>query len=269
MALSLHTVPARQGALWMRDGFRLFGQHPLAFSLLFVVFMAAALVSAVLPFVGSLVMLCAVPLLGLGFMVATESALHKGPIHPGQFLSPLRVSASHRRDQLILCLGFGLSTLAVMLLAHQVDGGSFEQLQKLLAEQAPQSEIEELLRDDQLLWGAFLRFGLAALVSAVFWHAPALVHWGHQGPAQAVFSSALAVWRNKAAFVVYLLSWLAIMGVFATFTGLALSLLGMRQLLGMVVLPAGLIFSTVFYVSILFTFNDSFGNTGLRPPPAA
>jgi hypothetical protein len=38
----------------------------------------------------------------------------------------------------------------------------------------------------------------------------------------------------------------------------------MRQLLGLVVLPAGLIFSTIFYVSLLFTFSDSFGNSGLR-----
>jgi hypothetical protein len=264
MALSLKTVPARQGALWMRDGFRLFSQHPLAFSLMFVVFMAAAMVSAALPYVGSLAMLCAVPLLGLGFMIGAESALNKGPIHPGQFIQPFKVPAEQRRAQLILCLGFGLATLAVLWLAHEVDGGSFNQLQRLLAEQAPQSEIDELLNDDGLRMGFFIRFGLAALISTVFWHAPALVHWGQQGAAQALFSSAVAMWRNKAAFVVYLLSWLAIVGVFGVVTSLALSLLGMRQLLGLVVLPAGLIFSTIFYVSLLFTFSDSFGNSGLR-----
>jgi hypothetical protein len=34
MALLLKPVPALQGARWMRDGFRLFGKHPLAFSVL-------------------------------------------------------------------------------------------------------------------------------------------------------------------------------------------------------------------------------------------
>jgi len=269
MSLSLQVVPARQGALWMRDGFRLFGKHPLAFSLLFVVFMAAVMVSAVLPYVGSLVMLCAVPLLGLGFMIASESALQKGPIHPGQFLQPLKASAGQRKAQLMLCLGFGLSTLAVLWLAHEVDDGSFMQLQRLLAEQAPQAQLDELLRDNNLQLGLFIRFGLAAVLSVVFWHAPALVHWGQQGAAQALFSSTLAMWRNRGAFAVYLLSWLAIIGVFGVFITLALGLLGMRQLTGLVILPAGLIFSTVFYVSVLFSFNDSFGNSGLRPRDAS
>jgi hypothetical protein len=269
MSLSLQVVPARQGALWMRDGFRLFGKHPLAFSLLFVVFLAAIMVSAVLPYVGSMLMLCAVPLLGLGFMIASESALHKGPIHPGQFLLPLRTNAAQRNAQLKLCLGFGLSTLAVLWLAHEVDGGSFMKLQRLMAEQAPQAELEELLRDGKLQLGLFVRFGLAAVLSVVFWHAPALVHWGQQGAAQALFSSTVAMWRNRGAFTVYLLSWLAIIGVFGVFITLALSLLGMRQLTTMVVMPAGLIFSTVFYVSVLFSFSDSFGNSGLRPHTAS
>jgi hypothetical protein len=37
-----------------------------------------------------------------------------------------------------------------------------------------------------------------------FWHAPGLVHWGSQGVGQALFSSTLAVWRCRGAFVVYL-----------------------------------------------------------------
>jgi hypothetical protein len=37
---------------------------------------------------------------------------------------------------------------------------------------------------------------------------------------------------------------------------------------GILVLPSVLIFSTVFYVSLLFTFNDSFGGSRLGPPPA-
>ena len=36
-------------------------------------------------------------------------------------------------------------------------------------------------------------------------------------------------------------------------------------------IPAGLVFSAVFYISLLFTFNDSFGNAAPDgdPPPAA
>mgnify|MGYP003383483538 CR=1 FL=1 len=252
----------------MRDGFRLFSKHPLPFSLMLVVFRAAAGMGSAIPAVGNFLMLCAVPVLGLGFMIASEAALNKGPIHPGQFLTAFKAGAPQMRAQLILCAAFGLSTLAVLWLAHTVDGGAFARLQQMMAEQAPPDQIDELLADGAFQQGLFIRFGLAALASAIFWHAPALVHWGHQSAAQALFSSTLAMWRNKGAFVVYMLSWLALIAVFGIFAALAFSLLGMRQMASLVALPAGLIFSTVFYVSLLFTFNDCFGNHGLKSAEA-
>jgi hypothetical protein len=248
----------------MRGGFSLFFRHPLAFSLMFVAFMSAAVVSSAVPAIGGIVVLCAVPLLGLGFMIASESALNQGPIHPGQFIVPFRGDAARSRSQFLLCTAFGASTLGVMWLAHAVDGGAFGELQQLMAEQAAQEEIDTLLNDPRLFNGLVVRFGLAALVSIPFWHAPALVHWGQQTPAQALFSSTLAVWRNKGAFAVYLLSWLGIMVLFGVVAAMTFGLLGMRQLAGLVAIPAGLIFSTVFYVSLLSTFKDSFGGTGIR-----
>jgi hypothetical protein len=112
-----------------------------------------------------------------------------------------------------------------------------------------------------------LRVALITLVSVLFWHAPALVHWGGQSPAQALFSSTLAVWRCKGAFLVYALAWSALIVVFGTVTSLLLVLLGQLQLLRLVALTGGLILSTVFYVSLLFTYLESFGGTREAPAP--
>jgi hypothetical protein len=49
------------------------------------------------------------------------------------------------------------------------------------------------------------------------------------------------------------------MVVFGLVTGALFWLLGAAAASGLVVLPAALFFSTVFYVSLIFTFNDSFG----------
>ncbi len=268
MPLSLQTVPPRQGLRWLRDGFQLFSRFPLPFSFLFVVFMAAAALGSALPLFGGFIMLCAVPLLSLGFMIASESALTGGPIHPGQYVAALRTDAPRRRSQLILCLLFGSLTLGVLWLSHTLDGGTFAQLQKLMAEDAPKAKIDAVLSDPALLTGMIMRLGLAALMSVPFWHAPALVHWGGQGPGQALFSSTLAVWRCKGAFGVYSLAWFAVVAVFGMLVALVLELLGGRQYIGLVILPAGLVFSTVFYVSLIFTFNDSFDGTSLRSPLA-
>jgi hypothetical protein len=264
MPLLLKPVPARQGAHWLRDGFRLFGKHPLAFSVLLVAFLVSALVLSLLPFVGSLLVVAALPLLSLGFMVASEAALAGKPIHPGHFLAPLKSDAVRRRRQLSLCVAYAAATVLVMLVSDAVDDGKFEKLQRLMGQSGQAAEVERLLRDPQLFWGVVCRFGLIALLSVPFWHAPALVHWGDQGPAQAMFSSTLAVWRSRGAFAVYLLAWLGIIVTFGMTTALLAGLLSARELAGVLLLPSVLIFSTVFYVSLLFTFNDTFGGSSMR-----
>lgn len=267
MSLSLKTVPPLQGARWVRDGFRLFGRHPLAFSSLFAGFLLAMLLSSLVPVVGAIVLVAAVPLLSLGFMVAAESALHDGPIHIGQFFTPLRADAARRRALLVLCGLYAVGAVVTMLVADAVDGGGFEKLQRLLAEGNRPKEVEALLASSEFQAAMMLRALLITVLSVLFWHAPALVHWGGQGAAQALFSSTLAVWRSKGAFVVYTLTWMAMIIVFGAATTLLLSLLGQSRLIGLVALPGGLILSTVFYVSLLFTYVDSFGGTREVPAP--
>ena len=41
--------------------------------------------------------------------------------------------------------------------------------------------------------------------------------------------------------------------------------LGQRQMAGFLALPAGLFFSTVFYVSLIFSFDDCFGEAAAAP----
>ena len=267
MALSLKTVSPLQGARWVRDGFRLFGRHPLAFSSLFAGFLLAMLVGSLVPVVGPLVLLAAVPLLSLGFMVATESALHEGPVHIGQFFSPLRADPARRRALLVLCGLYAVGAVLTMVVADWMDGGAFERLQRMLAQGGRGKEIEALLAQGGFQGAMGVRALLITVLSVLFWHAPALVHWGGQSAAQALFSSTLAVWRCKGAFLVYTLTWAALVLVFGVVTSLLLSLLGQPRLMGIVALPGGLILSTVFYVSLLFTYVESFGGTREAPAP--
>lgn len=267
MALSLKTVPPLHGAQWVRDGFRLFGRHPLAFSALFAAFLLAMLVSSLIPVLGPLALLAAVPLLSLGFMVAAESALHGGPVHVGQFIGPLRADPARRRALLVLCGLYAAGAVLTMLVADTLDDGAFDKLQRLLAQGGRDKEVQALVAQPGFQWAMGLRALLITMLSVVFWHAPALVHWGGQGAAQALFSSTLAVWRCKGAFVVYGLAWAGLILLFGLVTSLLLGLLGQARLMGLVALPGGLILSTVFYVSLLFTYVESFGGTREAPAP--
>ena len=88
--MKLQTVPARQGMLWAQQGARVFLKHPLAFASLFAAFMFSAFVLALLPWIGSLIGLALLPLVTLGFMLATRAVLGGGVPTPLVFIAPLR-----------------------------------------------------------------------------------------------------------------------------------------------------------------------------------
>lgn len=269
MGLKLHTVTPRQGWTWMRDGLRLYFRRPLGFTGLFLLFMLGAMLLMTVPLVGAVLGMATLPLLTLGFMAATRAALRNESIGPMVFLAPLRGDAPGRNALLRLCLGYGVVSVGVLMFSQWVDGGAFERLQQVMAKaDATRQELEAALDDPLLLTGLLLRAGLIAAVSIPYWHAPALAHWGRQSAVQALFSSTLALWRARAAFFVYSLGWTAAVALFGVIAALLFSLLGMRQLVGAIGLPAGLIFSTAFYVSLWFSFVDSFGtedDDGVRP----
>jgi len=275
MALHLHTVAARQGLAWLKTAFAVFVRRPLGLTVMFVVFLFGSLLLLAVPVLGTVVVMMALPMLSLGFMVATRSVLGGGPAHPGQFVEPLRGDERTRRGLLQLCVIYGLITVMIIAAADAVDGGRFERLQVLLATPersgVENAELEALFADPRLSWGMAVRFGFAALLAVPFWHAPALVLWGAQGVGQALFSSTLAVWRNRGAMLVYLAGWAALIAAFAIAVGLLFGLLGARQLVGLVALPAMLMFTCVFYVSLYFTFTASFSPARAAddalPPP--
>lgn len=266
MSLSLRDLPARQGVTWMRDGFRLFAKHPLQFSLMFVVFMVVMVLGAMLPSLFGLLVMAAAPLFGLGFMLAAEAALNKRPIHPGLYVKPLMGEPAQRNALLLIGLSYGACMFIALALGQWADDGAMLQLQQLQARQASPAELEAVMSTDEFRNGLVVRLVLISLVSCLYWHAPALVHWGRQGAAQSVFSSAVAMWRNKGAFLVFMLSWLGMAMLFGSLTAITLAVLGMPNLAGMVMIPGALIFSTVYFVSMLFPFNDCFGNSTASAP---
>ncbi len=266
MALQLKAVPAARGVRWIGDAFRLFVRRPLAFTALFAVFLFGALLVSLVPFVGGVVQMMSLPLLSLGFMIASQSALLDGPVHPRQFVEPLQTDAARRRSLLTLCVIYGVAALAILLVADAVSDNAWSRLQELRAQgEAGEAAIDELLAEPGVAAGVLLALVLGTALSVPFWHAPALVHWGGQSAGQALFSSTLAVWRARGAFVAYVAGWAGVVFAFGIVTALVFGLLGVPQLAGLLGVPAGLVFSAVFYVSLLFTFNDSFGGTPAPP----
>ena len=267
--MKLRLTPASRGAHWVRQGFVIFFRQPLGFAALFASFLMLLFLSLLLPYVGSLLLLAVLPLASLGFMIGTRMALSGQMPMPRVFVEPLRAGRPRRVAMLQLGVLYALATALIMWLSDVVDGGALDTLMQTMSNSAKSPEVvQQQLSDPRLQTGLLLRFGLAGLLSVPFWHAPALVHWGGQSAAKALFFSLMACWRNRGAFTVYVLTWTAVILLFAVLANLLFALLGQVQLMAMAAMPASLIFSTVFYASLYFTFADCFDMDAVDTEPA-
>lgn len=268
--MKLRLVPASRGAQWVRRGFAVFFKQPLGFAGLFASFMFVLFLALLMPMIGSLLLLAVLPLASLGFMIATRVALEGRFPLPRVFIEPLRIDRPRRVAMLQLSVLYALATALIMWLSDTVDGGALDRaMQALSSNKTTPEAMQQALSDTRLQAGLLLRFGLAGLLSVPFWHAPALVHWGGHPAAKALFFSLVACWRNRGAFTVYALAWTGTILLFALLSNLVLALLGQVQLIATAAMPATLIFSTVFYASLYFTFADCFEADPAEPAPSS
>jgi hypothetical protein len=157
------------------------------------------------------------------------------------------------RRMLLLGFCYAMLLCLVLTLSSVFDGGEFARMYLL------GGEINESIATDGNFQDAVM-FSLVLYLplSALFWHAPALVHWHMQPVAKSIFFSVMACASNWRAFAVFGLTWVLI---FVT-TSLSLSLISMLtdagQLSLMLLLPAMLMLSAMFFTSCYFSFKDCF-----------
>jgi hypothetical protein len=268
--MRLQIVPARRGALWVRQGFAVFLRQPVGFAGLFAAFLFFVFALTLLPIVGPLLLLALLPLGSLGFMVATRHVLEGRFPLPRAFVEPLRSGRTRLVSLIKLGLVYAAATWAILFVSDLIDGGALDALIEAQATgDTPPDVIAARLADPRLETGVLLRFALLGLLSVPFWHAPALVHWDDQSAAKSLFFSTVACWRNKGAFVVYSVAWLGVLLAFALLANLVFGAIGRPQLVPFIAMPASLLFSTVFYASLYFTFADCFVPSGEGPAASA
>jgi len=268
--LKLHVVPASHGMVWLRQGIRTLMHRPMAFSALFacVVFGFVALFNV--PIAGPLLWIACLPMISLGFMVATQQALQGATPMPSAFVLPLRVTRGRTRSLLALCVMYLVAAVGIGLFCHWMDEGKVAELMvmfaKVQAKEATEAQLAELLANPLVRNGVVWRLGLSCLLMLVFWFAPPLVHWGGHSAGKALFFSVVAVWRNKLVFIVYIGGWMALFMVLGLVQSVGVALFGIAA--AVVIGPAAMLMMfTVIYTSLFFTFIDAF-EVSMPTPPA-
>jgi len=245
--MKLKLVPARQGLAWVRHGLRVFFMRPMAFCLLFLIFMFAMATS----------MLVVAPLATIAFMLATQDALQGRFPMPSVFIRPLRVDRKRMWAQIQLGVAYTVCAVGVYLVFVAIDGGAMGRFEAAMAAGRPPEELLPLATDSRLQAAWLVLFTGVAIISVPFWYAPALVHWGGMSAAKAAFFSTVACWRNKGALALYSLAWAGIVALLALFITTLMAALASPQMM-FLMSPATLMVSAAFYASLFFTFADCF-----------
>ena len=262
-------VAPKEGLVWVRRGFQIFFRQPLGFASLFATCALVFFILLRVPFVGEPILLVLAPTGSLLFMIASRLSAAGGRPVPGAFVE----LAASGRPRLVGMLKLGLAYLVAALLVigiiAAVEGDALTAFLDAAgnAQASPEATATQLA-DPRLQAGFLLRLGLGAILSVPFWHAPGLVYWGAQSWAKALFFSTVAIWRNKGAFTVYGLAWVALGIVFAMLLGLIVALTGPLPAT-YIATPLVLVFTTVLYVSLWFTFAGCFAQEGPEPPLAS
>jgi hypothetical protein len=265
-----------QGSQWLRKAWGVFLRQPLRFSLLFLSYLLLASVIGAVPVIGSVLSLATMPMLSLAFMLATQEALQGQPVRLGHLIAVARQPKRQRLTSLLLCLAFGIAVVVIIEIGVRLGGSELTEALKPLAEGKGGGDPKVLMsvfthpavsRLANTIWF------LAAILSVPFWHALALVHWGGQTAAQALFSSTLALWRAKGAFMVYGLGWLGMVVLASLLAGVGAGVLtatlGSPTLAMAFVALIFIAISAAFYISLWFMFEDSFALADETPATVA
>jgi hypothetical protein len=251
--MKLHVVPARNGSAWVRQGIKTFWRQPFALSGLFFLFTGLISLLSFLSYVGTLLGLVLLPAISLGLMAAArEAELGKFPMPRILFIA-FTQGAVHSKRLAGMGLLYALLFGVVLAMSSLFDGGEFARMYLLGG-----TLNEENVLDNDFQSAAVFSMLMYLPISALFWHAPALVHWHMQPVAKSLFFSIITCISNWRAFAVFGLTWVLIF----ISTSLLLSLISMLtddgQLSFMLLLPAMLMLSAMFFTSCYFSFRDCF-----------
>ena len=250
--MKLNSVAPKEGYTWIRQGIWLFKQNPLGFLMLVFMYVFAAQLAVVIPVIGVFAVLLLTPTLSVGFMTACRQGIQKERIRPMVYLIALRSSPIVRKRILQLGLVYaGMILLLSFILSLLVD---FELLLPLMTSDKPITP--EALRQVYLvlLLGAILYIPVAMLM----WFSPVLVAWADMSVPQALFSSALACWANKAAFFLYLAIWSAILIAIPLTVGMIFDALDLGQAASFIIAPISMAGLTIMHCSFYATWKACF-----------
>lgn len=246
------TLPFRSGWQWIHEGARIFRRQPLAMFFWSLITSLLITIASVIPILGQMALIAATPILTFITLCACRHISMGRQMLPGMWLEPLRDKGARGR-----LFRLGLAYLACCIAAGFAATLPF--IGQLSAAVGDGTQVDPAALLDAMLGPMIVFAVLYVLISALFWHAPALTGWHGIKLVQALFYSMVACWRNKWPFLLYGLSWGAIF-LAVQFSGDLLTTLGLpAELVHLLLVPVNIIVAAILYCSFYPTYMSVFG----------
>ncbi len=282
-------LAAGSGWQWIAAGWRTFRKQPFGFTaLLFFYWLLLLVASAAVSWVArglgaaitivsadAIAMICGLcvaaltPALTVGFLQACRAASQGLPVHPILLFAPFRAGRA-TLGRLIALGAIQMAALVLILLAT-TGGDAFRAepaeptppttsapaTPTLPTADAPMTEADERAMTQQAI--GHVEQGLAYLpVAMLMWYAPMLVAWHRLPVGKALFFSIVAVWRNRGAFAVYGVAWLAIWIALSFVVTLIAVVLHLVNFAAIAMAPLVMVLLTWMYCSVYATYDAVF-----------
>lgn len=203
ISLQAAILPFSAGWGWIMQGYALLRRQPAAMLFWSIATSFLINLAVVVPILGQTVLITLTPLLTFLTLCAGKHLAHGERMQPGMWLAPLHTPGVGRT-----LLRLGLAYFGCTMLAAMASVLPF--LSQLLAaigtqEQPDYNALAQAMTGPLTVFGFFY-----VLLSALFWHAPALMGWHRLPLKRALFYSMVACWRNKWAIILYAGTWAAV-----------------------------------------------------------
>jgi len=244
-------VPARQGAAWLVDGWRLFRAAPLGWLAMVFAYWIIMTLASVVPFIGVAAASIMVPAFSVGFMAAARAASRRGPVELSLLFDGFR---QQPKSQLALGVIYLMALGTLLSATTLVDDGALASW--MLTGRRP---AEEALQSDDFLQALAVAALLYTPVLMAFWFAPPLAAWHGVGPIKALFFSFVACLLNWRPFLVYGAFSALVVVVLPLAVLLTLMLASLKIAAMSLVFPVLLVLLPTLFASFYASYRDVFG----------
>ena len=244
-------VPARQGAAWLVDGWRLFRAAPLGWLAMVFAYWIIMTLASVVPFIGVAAASIMVPAFSVGFMAAARAASRRAPVELSLLFDGFRHQA---KSQLVLGVIYLVCLGTLLFATTLVDDGALAGW--MLTGHRP---AEDALQSDDFLQALAVAALLYTPVLMAFWFAPPLAAWHGVGPIKALFFSFVACLLNWRPFLVYGAFSALVVVVLPLAVLLTLMLASLKIAAMSLVFPVLLVLLPTLFASFYASYRDVFG----------